>query len=60
MQWLCVQISEREWRRRFLVVGLTKEEAIFEITMLQRFGGLYDGVYYTKALRAESPLAQPM
>ena len=55
-----MQISDREWRQRFQIVGLTNEEAIFEITMLQRFGGLYDGVYYTKALRAESPQAQPM
>lgn len=52
------QVSEREFRQRVLVTGVTNEEAIFEITMLQRFGGLYDGVYYTRSLKAESPCAQ--
>ena len=50
-----MQISEREWRQRVCITGVAGEEAIFEITMLQRFGGLYDGVYYTRSLKAESP-----
>jgi hypothetical protein len=52
------QVSEREFRQRVLVTGVASEEAIFEITMLQRLGGLYDGVYYTRSLKAESPCAQ--
>ena len=42
------------------ITSVANEEATFEITMLQRFGGLYDGVYYTRSLKAESPGPQGM
>jgi len=50
-----LQVSEFDWRQRVLVRSATDEEAIFEVTMRQRFGGLYDGVYYTKSLKPETP-----
>lgn len=37
-----------------LVQGVGSE-AVFEFTMLQRFGGHSDGIYYTRYLRADPP-----
>ncbi|CAL8471310.1 g10852 [Coccomyxa elongata] len=49
-----LQVSEFEWRQRILVQGVS-DEAVFEITMMQRFGGQYDGIYYTRHLKADPP-----
>jgi hypothetical protein len=48
------QVSEFEWRQRLLVQGINGE-AVFEFTMLQRFGGQYDGIFYTRYLKADPP-----
>ena len=47
-------MSEFEWRQRVLVQGVS-DEAVFEITMMQRFGGQYDGIFYTRHLKADPP-----
>lgn len=46
-------MSELEWRQRVRITSVANESATFEFTMRQRLGGLYDGVFYTQALRAE-------
>ena len=35
------------------ITSVANENATFEFTMRQRLGGLYDGIFYTQALRAE-------
>jgi len=35
------------------ITSVANEKATFEFTMRQRLGGLYDGIYYTQALKAE-------
>ena len=35
------------------ISSVANESATFEFTMRQRLGGLYDGIFYTQALRAE-------
>ena len=37
------------------ITSVASEEATFEFTLRQRLGGLYDGIFYTQALRAEDP-----
>lgn len=56
---LCVlpfvpQLSERVWRTRLHVIGeYRKEEGVYEITMVQRLGGRYDGWWFTESLVAD-------
>ncbi|CAL5228251.1 g11352 [Coccomyxa viridis] len=50
-----LQVSELEWRQRVRITSVAKEQATFEFTLRQRLGGLYDGIFYTQALRAEDP-----
>lgn len=41
---LLLQLSERMFRTRLHVVGeYHKDEGVYEITMVQRLGGRYDG-----------------
>ena len=47
------QVSELEWRQRVRITSVANEQATFEFALRQRLGGLYDGIYYTQALRAE-------
>lgn len=49
------QVSELEWRQRVRITSMANEQATFEFTLRQRLGGLYDGIFYTQALRAEDP-----
>ena len=37
------------------ITSMADEQATFEFTLRQRLGGLYDGIFYTQALRAEDP-----
>lgn len=49
-----VQLSERVWRTRFHAVGpYRKDEGVYEITMMQRLGGRFDGFWFTDSLVAD-------
>jgi len=49
-----LQLSDRMWRTRLHVVGpYRKDEGVYEITMVQRLGGRYDGYFFTESLVAD-------
>jgi hypothetical protein len=51
---LSTQLSDRVWRTRLHVVGTyRKDEGVYEITMVQRLGGRYDGWWFTESLVAD-------
>lgn len=42
------------WRTRLHVIGTyRKDEGVYEITMVQRLGGRYDGYWFTESLVAD-------
>lgn len=42
------------WRTRLHVTGpYRKDEGVYEITMVQRLGGRYDGWWFTESLVAD-------
>ena len=48
------QLSERVWRTRLHVVGpYRKDEGVYEMTMVQRLGGRYDGYYFCESIVAD-------
>ncbi|KAF8073191.1 hypothetical protein HT031_000852 [Scenedesmus sp. PABB004] len=49
-----LQLSERVWKTRFAVRGEAgREQGVYEITMVQRLGGRYDGYWFTESLVAD-------
>jgi hypothetical protein len=49
-----LQLSDRVWRTRLHVTGAyRKDEGVYEITMVQRLGGRYDGYWFTESLVAD-------
>lgn len=57
-----LKLSERCWRARILVAAsdggsssglVPAEERVYEVTMVQRLGGVYDGWWFTSQLVAE-------
>lgn len=46
-----LEVSEDVWKARvFVENGYRKEEAVYEFTMVRRFGGRYDGVWFCDQL----------
>lgn len=56
-----LEVSESVWVARVHVVNsYRKEERDYQFTMEQRFGGKYDGVWFTKALIADGCTAKTL
>ena len=47
------QVSELQWRQRVRIQGYKGDAGIFEFMMTQRFGGRYDGIWFTEQLVAD-------
>lgn len=57
------QVSEHVWKQRVLVVGplrgSSREERVYEFTMTQRLGGVYDGYWWVPLLGGGPPASGP-
>eukprot|EP00877_Chromochloris_zofingiensis_P001449 jgi/Chrzof1/11304/Cz05g31220.t1 len=50
-----LQVSDRVWKSRVLIVGdRPADENVYEFTMIQRLGGIYDGYWFTDSLLSDN------
>ncbi|KAK9805013.1 hypothetical protein WJX73_001535 [Symbiochloris irregularis] len=50
-----LQVSEHRWRQRVWVQGYRDfEQGTYSFNLVQRFGGRYDGIWFTESLHADA------
>lgn len=50
-----LEVSEHRWRQRVWIKGYRDfENEVYSFNLVQRFGGRYDGIWFTESLHADS------